>query len=203
MFMGVCKIVAGSSSATIGILGLQGDSQLHQKKLEHLGVKTKIVRLPSQLAGLKGLIIPGGESTALLKLAEPIGMLSAIVDFSESGNSILATCAGTILLARKVSDPPQYSLKLIDIDVARNAYGRQLQSVESHGFVKKPLKNGTLEMVFIRAPKITRLGKGVKVLAEYENNPVLVEQGNIIAATFHPELTNDNTIYSYWFNKIR
>lgn len=186
---------------SIGILALQGDVTLHQQSLRALGVEPILVKLPSQLNQLDGLIIPGGESTALLKLAEPIGMLSAITSFSKNGGSIFGTCAGAILLAKNVTHPAQFSLSLINIDIKRNGYGRQLDSAETSGEAAAELGN-ELPMTFIRAPRITKTGNNVDVLATYNSDPVLVRQGKILAATFHPELTDSHIVYNYWLGML-
>lgn len=186
----------------VGILALQGDVDLHVAALSVYDVEAITVKMPDQLARLDGLIIPGGESTALLKLAEPIGMLDAITDFAKAGGKILGTCAGAILLAKEVIKPAQKSLGLIDITINRNGYGRQLNSMEVVGQAVAPFTKGKLPMTFIRAPRITSVAKSVKVLASFENEPVLVEQSNILVATFHPELTDDPSIYEYWIDKL-
>jgi pyridoxal 5'-phosphate synthase pdxT subunit len=186
----------------IGILALQGDVSLHAQALAKLGAETRSVKLPSDLKGLHGLIIPGGESTALLKLMKPVGMLDAIKDFAKAGNSIFGTCAGAILLAKDVTHPKQESLNLIDISIKRNGYGRQVDSFEAIGDMNQPLGKGKLPMTFIRAPRIIKIAPGVKILAEHEGEPVLVMQDNILTGTFHPELTDSLTSYEYWLNQI-
>lgn len=184
----------------VGILALQGDVSLHLDALADLGIDASPVKTPAQLRGLDGLIIPGGESTALLRLAEPLGMLQAITSFAESGGSIFGTCAGAILLAKKVTNPEQRSLGLIDITIRRNSYGRQLDSAEKTGQAHRPLASREIPMTFIRAPRITATGRGVKVLASYQEEAVLVQQGRFMASTFHPELDTDHDIYKYWLN---
>src|SRR5215469_17286717 len=164
--------------------------------LEQLGAKTAEVRTPADLDGCDGLILPGGESTTQLKFLQEEGLGEKIVNFAEHGGAIFGTCAGAILLAKDVKHPPQDSLKLMDMTVVRNAYGRQISS----DVVSAPttLKNEPLEMVFIRGPVIERTGPGVKVLAEYAGKPALVERENIMAATFHPELTDDPTVHQHF-----
>ena len=157
--------------------------------LRRIGVESVEVRRADQFAGLDGLIIPGGESTTMLKFVEEEQLGGAIQSLAAQQKPVLATCAGAILVAREVSNPPQPSLGLIDIDVARNAYGRQVDSFVS--VVDTTLAGGPLEAVFIRAPKITRVGARVQAIATLEGEPVMVRQENIIAATFHPELTDD------------
>ena len=161
-----------------------------------------LVRMPEQLKDLGGLIIPGGESTALLKLAEPIGMLHAIKSFARGGGNVFGTCAGAIILAREVTNPAQASLQLIDISIERNSYGRQLDSSDVTGRSFLPSGPAALPLTFIRAPRISSVGKSVKVLAEYESDPVLVRQDNIMAATFHPELSGSLEVYKYWLDSF-
>jgi 5'-phosphate synthase pdxT subunit len=196
--------VAGSThkQKNVGILALQGDASLHKQALAGLGVEAKMVKNPSELIGLDGLVIPGGESTALLRLAEPIGMLAAIINFADSGGSIFGTCAGAIILAHQVTNPHQKSLELIDITIERNGYGRQVDSRETLGKAFLPLGNDVIPMTFIRAPRITMAGEKVAILATYKDDPVLVQQAKIMAATFHPELQTDNAIYKYWLQQI-
>ncbi len=188
---------------TIGILALQGDVSLHARALDQLGAGCIHVKKPDQLLEIDGLIIPGGESTTLLKLMEPVGMLTAIKDFAAAGKSIFGTCAGAIILATKVTHPVQQSLGLIDITVRRNGYGRQIDSFEAEGRAHPPLGSASsLPMTFIRAPRITAVGPDVKVLATYHDEPVLVRQNSTLAATFHPELTGDLRIYQYWLRLV-
>jgi 5'-phosphate synthase pdxT subunit len=169
--------------------------------LERLGVEPVYVRTPADLAGLRGLIIPGGESTTHMKILSEEGLLEALRKYSADGGAFFGTCAGAILLAREVRNPDQASLGFLDISVLRNGYGRQLASDVHLGQSK--LKDAPLEMVFIRAPIIESVGPGVKVLAEDAGHPVLVEQGRILAATFHPELTGDSTIHEYFIKMAR
>ena len=173
----------------VGVLAVQGDYAAHAGMLKRIGVESVEVRRADQFAGLDGLIIPGGESTTMLKFVEEEQLGGAIQSLAAANKPILATCAGAILVAREVSNPPQPSLGLIDIDVARNAYGRQVESFISA--VDTQLDGGPLEAVFIRAPRITRVGARVTTLATLNGEPVMVRQENIIAATFHPELTDD------------
>lgn len=180
----------------IGILAVQGDFEAHSAMLEQLGAQTTPVRTPADLEGCEGLILPGGESTTQLKFLQEEGLADKIVRFAESGGAIFGTCAGAILLAKDVKHPEQDSLNLLDMTVVRNAYGRQIDSDVVSG--PTTLKNEPLEMVFIRGPVIERTGPGVKVLAEYEGKPALVQRENIMAATFHPELTDDTTVHEYF-----
>jgi 5'-phosphate synthase pdxT subunit len=182
----------------IGVLALQGDVALHMAALKKLGADPVPVREPKVLGGLGGLVVPGGESTALLKLCKPIGMLPAIEAFAGAGKPVLGTCAGAILLADKVTDPEQPSLGLIDITIRRNGFGRQIDSMETYGQACPPLGTSRVPLTFIRAPRITAVGPKAEVLATYQNEPVLVRQKNVMAATFHPEMAPDMTIYKYW-----
>lgn len=177
----------------IGILALQGDFEAHARVLERLGAEVVYVRAPEDLQGLDGLVLPGGESTTHMKLLEETGLDEAIRKMAASGAAVFGTCAGAILLANDVREPAQKSLGLMDITVVRNAYGRQLSSDVLE--LETKLREQPLEMVFIRAPIIEKTAKGVEVLAEREGKPVLVQQGRIMAATFHPELTADTAIH--------
>ncbi len=184
----------------IGILAIQGDFAMHAKMLDRIGVLWKLIKHPSELGEISGLVMPGGESTTMLKFFESEGFSSAIRDFAASGKPVFGTCAGVILLANDVLKPPQQRLRLLDITVERNAYGRQADSSVRQG--KCPaVTDHPVEMVFIRAPIIRRVGEGVRVLGTSDGLPVLVEQGNILAATFHPELTEDETVHRYFVAK--
>ncbi len=177
----------------IGVLAIQGDYEAHGRMLERLGVESVFVRTPADLEGIRGLILPGGESSTHMKVLTEEGLLEPLKKFAQDGGAFFGTCAGAILLAREVHNPEQASLGLLDASVLRNGYGRQLASDVHFGGSK--VKDEPLEMVFIRAPIIESVGQGVRVLAEYEGHPVLVEQGRVMAATFHPELTEDTTIH--------
>ena len=177
----------------IGILAIQGDFEAHAKVLERLGVEYVYVRTPEDLKDVDGLILPGGESTTHMKLLVETGLEKTIREMAAKGCALFGTCAGAILLARDVKGPEQKSLGLMDMTVVRNAYGRQLSS--DVFLLPTKLKDEPLEMVFIRAPLIEKIGAGVEVLAERDGKPVLVEQGRMMAATFHPELTEDTTIH--------
>lgn len=181
---------------TIGILAVQGDFEAHARALVRLGAATRFIKRPGELEGIDALILPGGESTTMLKFLEQENFLDAIRRLPAEGKPLFGTCAGAILLAKDVSSPPQASLGLVEIAVERNAYGRQVRSAVRTG--KTTLKDGPLEMVFIRAPIIRRMGANVRVLAECEGLPVAVEEGNCLAATFHPELTNDTTLHEHF-----
>ncbi len=184
-------------SRTIGILALQGDFEAHQRALERAGARGVQVRTAAELERADGLILPGGESTTMLKLLHVENLLEPLRRFGQH-RPVFGTCAGAILLASHVMNPTQESLALIDIDVERNAYGRQLDSrvAQIDG------AQGPMEAVFIRAPIIRRLGSGVRVLARYNGDPVLVEQGLHMAATFHPELTGDGRVHRLFLDKL-
>ncbi|HET7151677.1 MAG TPA: pyridoxal 5'-phosphate synthase glutaminase subunit PdxT [Candidatus Acidoferrum sp.] len=182
----------------IGILAVQGDFEAHEAMLEQLGAETAEVRTAADLEGCAGLILPGGESTTQLKFLQEEGLADKIVEFAKHGGAIFGTCAGAILLANDVEHPKQESLNLMDMTVVRNAYGRQIASDVVSG--PTALKKEPLEMVFIRGPIIERAGPSVKVLAEYAGKPALVQRDNILAATFHPELTDDTTVHEYFLS---
>ena len=184
----------------IGVLGLQGDFEAHGKKLEEAGGDAQIVKKPERLDFLDGLIIPGGESTTLIKLMDLYEFWEPLRSFAARGKPILGTCAGMILLAREVLNPSQKSLGLIDLTVERNSYGRQRESFEATGrFIAKGDAT-ELEMIFIRAPRIRRLGSGVDALAFYQDDCGLARQGHILVASFHPELTGDLSVHRYFLN---
>jgi 5'-phosphate synthase pdxT subunit len=185
----------------IGILAIQGDYEAHARTLDRLGVEHVFVRKHEDLAGLSGIILPGGESTTHLKVMTEEGLFDELKKFAANGGAFFGTCAGTILMAREVHGPPQASLGLMDISVLRNAYGRQLASDVHEGRTK--LHKEPLEMVFIRAPIIDSVGKGVEVLAEDAGHPVLVQQGKMLAATFHPELTSDTAVHEHFIQMAR
>jgi 5'-phosphate synthase pdxT subunit len=188
------------SRPRIGVLALQGDFAAHARALEQAGAAASEVRKPAELAGLDGLILPGGESTTFLKFLERDGFLESLQRFVEQ-KPAFGTCAGCILLAKHVSRPAQESLAVMDISVERNAYGRQIDSAIRTGETKLP--GGPLEMVYIRAPRIVSVGTGVEVLAERDGFPVLVRQGRLLAATFHPELSNDDRVHRFFVNIVR
>jgi pyridoxal 5'-phosphate synthase pdxT subunit len=185
----------------IGILAIQGDYEAHAQVLDRLGVAHRFVRTPGDLEGLSGIILPGGESSTHLKVITEEGLFDALKKFAADGGAFFGTCAGAILLAREVRGPEQASLALLDIAVLRNAYGRQLASDVRLG--PTTLRKEPLEMVFIRAPIIESVGQGVEVLAEDDGHPVLVRQGRILAATFHPELTDDTTVHELFLKLTR
>jgi pyridoxal 5'-phosphate synthase pdxT subunit len=189
----------------IGVLALQGDFDAHRRRLEELGAQVVLVKKPEQLDEIEGLVIPGGESGTFLKLLGEKGFekLRGFVHAKPT----FGTCAGAILLASEVENPKQAGLGAIDIGIRRNAYGRQLDSSIREGkFLKSSLNDkpgSTLEMVFIRAPKIERLGKDVEVIATEGMDPVAVLQGTVMAATFHPELSDDSRVHQAFLDMIR
>jgi 5'-phosphate synthase pdxT subunit len=185
----------------IGVLALQGDYLEHQEVLERLGVETRPVKHSPDLAGLSGLIIPGGESTTMLKLIEGESLETPISQFMVQGGALYGTCAGAILLAKTVSSPAQRSLGLLDISIERNGYGRQMDSHISYEPCPE-LGEPPLEMVFIRAPVICNVAGNVNVLASHQSNPVFVRQDKIIATTFHPELSTDDRVHRYFLEKV-
>jgi len=180
----------------IGIVAIQGDYEAHAKTLDSLGVAHTFVRTPADLAGLNGVILPGGESTTHLKVMTEEGLFDALKKFAAEGGAMFGTCAGAIRLAHEVRGPAQASLDLIDITVLRNGYGRQLASDVHLG--PTSLRKEPLEMVFIRAPIIEAAGTGVQVLAKDAGHPVLVQQGKILASTFHPELSAETTVHEHF-----
>jgi 5'-phosphate synthase pdxT subunit len=186
----------------IGVLGLQGDFVAHGKKLEQAGRKTRVVKKPEQLDLIDGLIIPGGESTTLIKLMDLYEFWEPLRAFAARGKPILGTCAGMILLAHEVLNPPQKSLDLIDLTVERNSYGRQRESFEATGRFTANGRATDLDMIFIRAPRINRLGAGVDALAFYQDDCVLARQNHILVASFHPELTADLSVHRYFLDMV-
>jgi 5'-phosphate synthase pdxT subunit len=177
----------------VGVLALQGDFAAHGEALRAAGAAPVEVRVPADLKGCAGLVLPGGESTTLLRLLASSGLDRAIPEFPRKGGALLGTCAGAILLAREVTRPVQPSLGLLDATVERNHYGRQLDSFEASA----PFPGGgpPLPLVFIRAPAFVRVGKGVEVLLSHGGLPVLVREGRVLAATFHPEMTDDRRVH--------
>jgi pyridoxal 5'-phosphate synthase pdxT subunit len=184
----------------IGILAIQGDFAAHAAMLHSLGSETLEVRTVADLNECDALILPGGESTTQLQFLQEEGLFEAIKKFAADKHPIFGTCAGAILLAATVKNPPQDSLGLIDMAVLRNAYGRQLASDVFFGLTT--LKAQPMEMVFIRGPIIDQVGNGVEILAEYAGKPALVRQGSVLAATFHPELTSDSTVHQHFLNLV-
>jgi 5'-phosphate synthase pdxT subunit len=189
-------------SKTVGVLALQGDFEAHQRALHRAGADSVQVRTPDDLNRVDALIIPGGESTTMLKLLNDTGMKAPLVDFAD-WKPVFGTCAGAILLAKEVRNPVQESLGIVDIAVERNAYGRQLDSRIVEIKPEGELPGGGMEAVFIRAPVIRQTGEGVTVLARYDGDPVLVKQGRHLVATFHPELSEDVRVHQLLLREIR
>jgi 5'-phosphate synthase pdxT subunit len=185
---------------TIGVLAIQGDYEAHKARLEQLGAAVTLVRKPEQLDSIDAIVIPGGESSTFLNFLSEHGFLEKLRDFVRT-KPAFGTCAGAILLAKDVENPPQQSLGALDIRIRRNAYGRQIDSSIHEGATK--LSGGPLEMVFIRAPKIVSTGKDVEVLATESGDPVLVRQGKIMAATFHPELSQDTRVHQEFLKLVQ
>ena len=190
------------SAITIGVLALQGDFAEHAAVLRRLGVTPREVRLPQDLEGLDGLIIPGGESTTMRRLLAAYDLAQPLRERADEGMPIYGTCAGCILLAREVDGGPSPELGLMDIGVSRNAYGRQVDSFEAD-VVVPPLGDPPLRAVFIRAPRIDRVGPDVEVLARLEDGAVIAaRQGNLLVTTFHPELTGDTRFHRYFLDRV-
>jgi len=189
----------------IGVLALQGDFAAHEKALARLGVASVEIRETKQFNDIDGLIIPGGESTVMLKLLRADQLMEPLRAFIKV-KPVFGTCAGAILLAKTVTGPAQESLGVMDMDVERNAYGRQRESQITEIDLEPVSASHTgankMEAVFIRAPIIRTIGPGVKVLARYQGNPVLVQQGHHMAATFHPELTNDLRVHKSFIEML-
>jgi len=184
---------------TIGVLAIQGDFDAHRKRLEELGADVVLVRKPEQLDEIDGLVIPGGESSAFLKILGEAGF-AKLKEFVRV-KPTFGTCAGAIMLAKEITNPNQPGLGALDVRIRRNAYGRQIDSSIRTG--ETTLPGGPLEMVFIRAPKIENLGREVEVIARDGQDPVAVRQGKTMAATFHPELSDDRRIHSAFLDLVR
>ncbi len=180
----------------IGVLALQGDFDAHRKRLQELGAEVVLVKKPEQLDEIDGLVIPGGESSTFLKLLGEEGF-EKLREFVRM-KPTFGTCAGAILLAKEVDNPVQTGLGAIDIGIRRNAYGRQIDSSIREGL----FRGSPIEMVFIRAPKIERLGPGVEVLAAEGNDPVVVRQGKTMVSTFHPELSDDPRVHKSFLDLV-
>lgn len=182
---------------TIGVLALQGDFDAHRRRLEELGAEVVLIKNPEQLDAIDGLVIPGGESGTFLKLLGDVGF-EKLKQFVHA-KPTFGTCAGAILLATEVENPKQQGLGALNIRIRRNAYGRQIDSSIREG----RLGNSPLEMVFIRAPKIEHVGKDVEVIATEGNDPVAVRQGRAMAATFHPELSDDTRVHRAFLDLVQ
>ena len=185
----------------IGVLALQGAFREHRLAFERLGAQVVEVRLPAHLAELAGVVIPGGESTTMAKLMSSYGLDTALRQFHAHGGAIWGTCAGAIAVAREIEGrPDQPTLDLIDITVARNAYGRQVASFEADLPVKG--MDTPFHAVFIRAPRIVRAGPEVEILSELDGDPVVVRQGRVLAGVFHPELSGDDRVHRLFMEQM-
>lgn len=184
----------------VGILGLQGCCLPHQRHFEALGASTRRILYPSDLADCQGLVLPGGESTTMLKTA-PEGLWEALGDFART-RPVWGVCAGCILMARGVSHPAQRSLALLDLDVVRNAYGAQNESFIARLPIALPETPEPFECVFIRAPRISRVGPGLQILARQGEDPVMVSDGRHLVSTFHPELTDQRQLHQHFLSRL-
>ncbi|NOU71489.1 pyridoxal 5'-phosphate synthase glutaminase subunit PdxT [Paenibacillus sp. LMG 31458] len=185
----------------IGVLALQGAVAEHIRGIEKAGAEGVVVKRTEQLADLDGIILPGGESTTIGKLMRTYGFIDALKDFSAAGKPIFGTCAGLIVIAKEITGQPEAHLELMDITVARNAFGRQRESFETDLPIKGIDEN--VRAVFIRAPLIEKVGPGVDVLATYDGQIVAAQQGHLLAASFHPELTDDFRLHSYFLDMVK
>ena len=183
----------------IGVLAIQGNFASHAEALTEAGADPVEVRKPGELAGLDGLILPGGESTTMLRFLDKLRFFDLLEEFC-GNHPVFGTCAGAILLAREVRNPTQRSLRLLDAIIERNAYGRQIDSTIVTAETSLP--GGPLEMVFIRAPRMLETGPAVEVLARRDGYPVLVRQGALMAATFHPELSADRRVHRLFVESL-
>ena len=189
----------GHTLPRIGVLAIQGDYAAHAEALTEVGAIPVEVRKAGELAGLDGLILPGGESTTLLRFLEKRRFFELLQEFCRT-KPVFGTCAGVILLAREVLNPPQRSLGVFDATIERNAYGRQIDSAIVTA--ETALAGGPLEMVFIRAPRIIKTGPGVEVLARRDGFPTLAREGRVLAATFHPELSHDRRVHRLFVETV-
>jgi len=190
-------VLESTIAMKIGVLAIQGDFDAHRRRLEELGADVVLVRKPNQLDRIDGLVIPGGESGAFLKILGEVGF-AKLKEFVRT-QPTFGTCAGAIMLAKEVTNPPQPGLGALDIRVRRNAYGRQIDSsIRTGKFRESPL-----EMVFIRAPRIEQVGPGVEVVGTEGNDPVVVREGKAMAATFHPELSDDPRVHRAFLDLVR
>jgi pyridoxal 5'-phosphate synthase pdxT subunit len=196
----VNRPAANLQAPRIGVLAIQGDYDAHALALGEAGAEPVLIRKPEELSKIDGLIIPGGESTTFLKFLERDGFLAVLKTFVQH-KPTFGTCAGCILLATEVTHPPQQSLGVLHATVERNAYGRQIDSAIQTADTQLP--GGPLEMVYIRAPRIVKTGDGVTILATRDGFPVLVEQGHIMAATFHPELSSDRRVHQRFVSLVQ
>lgn len=185
----------------IGVVAVQGAFAEHARIFGDLGADTVLVRLPKHLDGVDGLVFPGGESTSIGRLMRDYNLMEPIRELGQQGLPMLGTCAGMILLAKRIEGEPEPHLGLMDVTVVRNSFGRQRESFETDLDIPV-LGKPHLHAVFIRAPHITSIGEGVEVLARYEDRIVGVKQGNLVALSFHPELTNDYRVHKYFLSLV-
>lgn len=185
----------------IGVLALQGAVAEHIRGIEKAGAEGVVVKRTEQLAELDGIILPGGESTTIGKLMRTFGFIDALREFSAAGKPVFGTCAGLIVIAKEITGQPEAHLELMDITVARNAFGRQRESFETDLPIKGIDEN--VRAVFIRAPLIEKVGPDVDVLATYDGQIVAARQGHLLAASFHPELTDDFRLHSYFLDMVK
>lgn len=191
------------ASTKVGVLDLQGDVREHRRALEACGATVISVKTRADLAQVQALVIPGGESTTIGKLIDWFDLREPLLERIRGGMPVYGTCAGAILLAQKLEGAQSApSLQVMEATVERNAYGRQLDSFETSLTVQLGSIEKSIPAVFIRAPKIHALGKSVRILAEHEGAPVLIQQGHLLASTFHPELTDDRSIHAYFLTLI-
>jgi len=183
----------------IGVLALQGSFKEHIEMLRKCNIDAVAVKLPDDLKNVDGLVIPGGESTTIGKLMQQYGLDKEIIKRHNEGMAIYGTCAGAILLSKNIVDSEQPRLNLLDISIKRNEYGRQIDSFEAELDIEKI---GKFNGIFIRAPVIEKVNDDIKVLSKFNNNPVLIQKNNILASTFHPELTNDKRVHEYFFEIV-
>ncbi len=186
----------------IGILALQGGIEEHESHLKKLGVKTKLIKKPGQLVNCHGLILPGGESTAIGKTLLETSLHQEIIDSANKGMPIWGTCAGMILLAKKIEDQQTHYLKLLDITICRNGFGRQLDSFTSEAIIPAVAPE-PIPLVFIRAPYVKKIGADVRILLQLEDKVVAVQQNNILGTSFHPELTSDLSFHQYFLQMTK
>ncbi|MFC5451471.1 pyridoxal 5'-phosphate synthase glutaminase subunit PdxT [Paenibacillus aestuarii] len=185
----------------IGVLALQGAVAEHIRGIEKAGAEGVVIKKTEQLADIQGIIIPGGESTTIGKLMRTYGFIDELRKFSAAGKPIFGTCAGLIVIAKEITGQPEAHLELMDITVARNAFGRQRESFETDLAIKGIADN--VRAVFIRAPLIEKVGPGVDVLATHDGQIVAAQQGHLLAASFHPELTDDFRMHSYFLDMVK
>jgi 5'-phosphate synthase pdxT subunit len=186
---------------SVGVLALQGDFREHRQALERLGCTVKEVRLPRDLEGLAGIVMPGGESTTIGKLMVAYGLDTALKDFHAGGGAIWGTCAGAIIMASHIVGSDQPRIALLEMSVARNAFGRQVDSFETD-LIVTGLEGGPFRAVFIRAPIITEVGPGVEILCRVDEQIVLVRHGRLMASSFHPELTGDDRLHRFFLEHV-